>query len=146
MRSAGIAASKTVAAIEMTRQYTVDEANELLPTLTALIEDLQRMRQRGEEITRDFAEFEARAAKNGHGENTNIFDPDHNLEQMRNEIQQRFLYLQGIGVELKNIEYGIVDFPTRMFGRDVYLCWRLGEESVSYWHDTDAGFAGRQPL
>jgi hypothetical protein len=130
----------------MARQFTVEEANALLPTLTSLLEDLLQLRQRGEQVMRDVARFEARAARNGHGENTPIFDPDHDLAGLRREVDQRLLYLQGIGVELKNIEHGIIDFPTRMFGRDVYLCWRLGEDSVSHWHDIDSGFAGRQPL
>lgn len=54
--------------------------------------------------------------------------------------------LKQYGCMLKNLEGGIVDFPARLKGRDVLLCWRLGEESISHWHEVDAGFHGRQPI
>jgi hypothetical protein len=49
-------------------------------------------------------------------------------------------------VELKDVEQGLLDFPHEREGRVVYLCWRLGEEGIGWWHDLDVGFAGRQPL
>jgi hypothetical protein len=54
--------------------------------------------------------------------------------------------VQELGVEVKGIEQGLVDFPSLREGRLVYLCWQAGEDRVMYWHDLDAGFAGRQPL
>ena len=50
------------------------------------------------------------------------------------------------GIELKDYFTGLIDFPCRMDGREVYLCWRLGEPEVGHWHELDAGFAGRQKL
>jgi hypothetical protein len=52
----------------------------------------------------------------------------------------------GQGIELKDIDRGLIDFPSPREGRVVYLCWRLGERRIRYWHEVDAGFAGRQPL
>ena len=128
------------------RHFTVDEANELIPTLTPILEDLQGLQQRLVDVAGEVADFERRAMGNGNGENTDMFKPGHDLREIQREIQQRVHFLQGMGCHLKAIEHGIVDFPTRMYGRDVYLCWRLGEARVAYWHDMDAGFAGRQPL
>jgi hypothetical protein len=128
------------------RQYTVEEANAQLPTLTAILEDLQRLRARMLTIAQMVTEFELRAAQNGHGEGSDALNPENDLRDVRAEMEQRLLYLQGLGIQLKDIENGIVDFPSRMFGRDVYLCWRLGEEQVAHWHDMEAGFAGRRPL
>jgi hypothetical protein len=54
--------------------------------------------------------------------------------------------LDDLGVELKGIDDGLIDFPTTREGRVVYLCWRLGEDEIGWWHETDGGFAGRQPL
>ena len=51
-----------------------------------------------------------------------------------------------LGCELKDIDQGLIDFRTEMDGREVYLCWKLGEERVEWWHELDTGFAGRQPL
>jgi hypothetical protein len=62
-------------------------------------------------------------------------------EKLRTFIEE----LRSLGVELKS-EDGLCDFRSKMDGREVYLCWRLGEPEVMYWHDLDAGFAGRQPL
>jgi hypothetical protein len=54
--------------------------------------------------------------------------------------------VQALGVLIKDARIGLLDFPAWRDGREVYLCWRYGEKSVAYWHDTDAGFSGRQPL
>jgi hypothetical protein len=54
--------------------------------------------------------------------------------------------LSNVGVELKDCETGLVDFVGRHDGRDVYLCWKLGEERITHWHELNAGFAGRKPV
>lgn len=51
-----------------------------------------------------------------------------------------------LGIQIKDIQMGLVDFPARMFGKDVLLCWRIGEEAVEYYHDLESGYAGRQPI
>jgi hypothetical protein len=61
-------------------------------------------------------------------------------------IQHNLRRLQALGIEVKDINHGLVDFPARRDDRDVYLCWRYDEPSITHWHDLDAGFAGRQPL
>jgi hypothetical protein len=54
--------------------------------------------------------------------------------------------LRELGVEMKGMDIGLVDFPGEIDGRPVCLCWRLGEPAVAHWHELDAGYAGRQPL
>lgn len=130
----------------MARHFTVEEANELVPTLTAILEDLQSLISRMRDMAGEIQQFEALAAGNGHGEHSPIFEQGNDIQKLRDEVRERLLYLHGVGVLVKDVEKGVLDFPTRMFGRDVYLCWRLGEESVTHWHDVDSGFAGRQPL
>ena len=61
-------------------------------------------------------------------------------------IQQSMQRLTELGVEVKGIEDGLVDFPSLREGRLVYLCWRIGEPDILYWHELDAGFRGRQAL
>jgi hypothetical protein len=128
------------------RHFTVDEANELVSLLTPVLEDLRQVHHRMWEAVSEVREFEQRAAANGHGEGSKIFDPQFDVSKIQSELEQRLRYLQGIGVVLKDIEEGILDFPTRMHGREVYLCWKLGEDRIAYWHDVETGFAGRQPL
>lgn len=67
------------------------------------------------------------------------------LETMLERLQDYIHELDEIGVELKDYETGLIDFPGRHQGRDVYLCWKMGEERVEYWHELHTGFAGRQP-
>ena len=54
--------------------------------------------------------------------------------------------IHALGCELKHVDQGLIDFPALREGREVYLCWRLGEPTIGWWHDLDTGFAGRQPL
>ena len=62
------------------------------------------------------------------------------------EMQDLVLQIQSTGALFKDLSSGLVDFLSKREGRDVYLCWRFGEDGVGYWHDLDAGFAGRQPI
>ncbi len=72
------------------------------------------------------------------------------LSNRVHEIQERFSglleELKQLGVELKDPFQGLVDFPAERDGCDVWLCWRLGEESIGHWHELEAGFGGRQPI
>ena len=63
-----------------------------------------------------------------------------------NRIQLTLEQINGWGIVIKDVDTGLVDFPHLRNGNEVYLCWRLGEPEVGYWHDIDSGFAGRQPL
>ena len=67
-------------------------------------------------------------------------------EALVEQINVRLARINGWGVELKGIDEGLIDFPSRRDERVVYLCWRLGEDSIAWWHEIDVGFAGRQPL
>ena len=62
------------------------------------------------------------------------------------EINQRLAKLNEWGIELKGLDEGLIDFPSERDGRTVYLCWKLGEDRIEWWHELDTGFAGRQPL
>jgi hypothetical protein len=67
-------------------------------------------------------------------------------KQIADELDTFEAELESLGIQLKDRRVGLVDFPSELDGRRVLLCWRLGEPSVQFWHDEDAGFAGRQPL
>jgi hypothetical protein len=61
---------------------------------------------------------------------------------LRAEVER----ISGLGIILRDVESGLVDFPAERDGNEVYLCWRLGEDHVGYWHPPETGFAGRRPL
>ena len=67
-------------------------------------------------------------------------------EKVERELWRIAQEILGLGVEIKDLDQWLIDFPSQRDGRVVYLCWRRGEENIEWWHDMDAGFAGRQPL
>lgn len=127
--------------------FTIDEANAMLPLVKAIAADIAN-------TSRDYLERRQRlvsltggrdlAAGNPYDEE--LKDVQRRLDEQGQKVQEYVDELQQLGVEVKSLTEGLVDFPARIDGREVYLCWKLGEPEISYWHDRDAGFAGRQPL
>jgi hypothetical protein len=119
------------------RVFTVEEANALLPSLRHALEAIQAARL----IVLAGAEpFRGRAPTNGGGEQT----PEYwkAMGSLRRELEA----VIKLGIVLRDSESGLVDFPSRVDGKDAFLCWRLGEDEVAFWHGPEGGFAGRRPL
>jgi hypothetical protein len=129
------------------KYFTVAEANTMLPLVRAIVQDITQ-------LDRDLRERSERLARLRPSERITIADPYHEemqqvqaeFERDRERMDEYFQELRRLGIELKDPQTGLIDFPARMEGRDVYLCWRLGEPEVGYWHDLQAGFAGRQKI
>jgi hypothetical protein len=119
------------------RKYTVAEANELLPHLAPTLVEL---REKFEDATQ-IRQTVARAAM-GNGWSSNRDRWSRTLARVA-ELLER---LEQWDIVLRDVSTGLVDFPTEMAGDDAYLCWRLGELDVGYWHSTNEGFANRKPL
>ena len=121
----------------MTKEYTAEEANALLPSLRASLERIREARQvvlsGGERIRR------AAPLDGGERQGQEFWDA---LQTLRREVEG----LNEQGIVLRDPESGLVDFPARRGGEEIFLCWRLGEDRVAYWHGPDSGFAGRKPL
>ena len=75
-----------------------------------------------------------------------LVEMERELEADQRRLREYVEELQHLGVELKGPADGLLDFPSELEGRIVYLCWKLGEPEVAHWHELDAGFAGRQSL
>lgn len=122
------------------RHFTVEQANSLLPRLRPLVAEMLAARQRILDARPEIWPVLESAIGNGGskkaGEMVTEFE----------RLQRCVLEISALGVELKDINTGLCDFPSRRHGREVYLCWRYDEPSVAHWHDLEAGFAGRQPL
>ena len=120
--------------------FSVEEANALLPVVRSLFGQIDRERA----VLRRLAPAAKRAYDRAE-ENGGIpqgIKYAHALTGFMVAVQQ----LLSLGVEIKDFERGLCDFPHWRDGRVVHLCWQRGEERIEWWHDTDAGFAGRQPL
>jgi hypothetical protein len=82
----------------------------------------------------------------GNGHATMSANLEQQIKRLIDAIQEKINQITRLGIELKDIDRGLVDFPSLREGRVVYLCWLVSEPTVSYWHEVEAGFRGRQPL
>jgi hypothetical protein len=122
--------------------FTVQEANALIPDVRIILSRIQRAHRKLTRYRND-AKKAAEAAEQGGGGIANGVAYASILTQLTLQLAE----LEGLGVQLKDFERGLVDFPSLREGRVVLLCWQLGEgDKLEWWHDVDAGFAGRTPL
>jgi hypothetical protein len=128
------------------KYFTVAEANATLPYVRAIVRDVielaQSLRERQERLRLQPAR--PGVLSTAHQEERAHDEAEFERGQVRmREYEQE---LRQIGVELKDCFTGLIDFPALRNGRPVYLCWRMDEPAVAYWHELEAGFAGRQRL
>lgn len=118
----------------------------MLPFLAPLLFKLQKLKEEHDRQLERVVEITARMRGNGHGLSGELQGAQQAVQGLAEQINEAIERVNEMGCELKDLDMGLVDFRTEMEGREVYLCWKLGEEHVSFWHDLDAGFAGRRPL
>jgi len=129
---------------EPRRFFSLEEANDLIPMLTKALREIYQLRQAIVNVLDSKREL---SKGNGH-----IEDPtqtSHDLLTASNAVARITHLLETIGETgalLKDLDSGLVDFPYSYGERTVYLCWRMGEEAIGFWHETDAGVAGREPI
>lgn len=129
------------------RSFDLDEANALLPQLTRLIEEIRTAQRQLHELRQRLEEIGRLARGNGHAlERRASGLTGRRMRRLRRFLEEATERTQALGCELKDVDQGLVDFRSYRDGREVYLCWRLGEDRIRYWHELDSGFAGRQPL
>ncbi|MGB8648289.1 MAG: DUF2203 domain-containing protein [Anaerolineae bacterium] len=122
------------------KTFTLEEANSYIPQIVELLTEMQEARK---QIVESAPEVQA-TLKHAGGNGGSKKASEHLLLLQR--FQVAHATLTDIGCELKDLEMGLVDFPSYRNETLVYLCWKLGEPRVAYWHDLDTGLAGRQPL
>lgn len=140
------------AAYREKKLFTVEEANRMLPLVSSIVKDIVTLSTDLLERRRRLHELAQRAdGMPGSSESATAHDEELRLmeQQLVEDTEQLTSYtdeLTQLGVEMKNAVEGVVDFPTLMDDRVVYLCWKHGETAISHWHELDAGFAGRCTL
>jgi hypothetical protein len=120
--------------------FTVEEANALLPELRRLLLVIDRARQQLARFAPEARRASARATEGG-GATCGIAYAAA-LSSFLESVQE----VVALGIEIKDFERGLCDFPHLRDGKVVLLCWQRGEDRVEWWHEVEAGFAGRQPL
>ena len=121
------------------RHFTREQANALLPQVEPLLRELREARDR---LTDSEAhELLATAAPaNGGGA------PGRMVGDAFLQVRDLLARIQGLGIVIRDIDRGLIDFPAIVEDREVYLCWQLDEPEIEFWHDLESGFGGRQPL
>ena len=119
------------------RRFTLAQANSSLPLVRRIVADIVK--------THALASSRRDAVEAATGTRETAI-AQQALEMAIERLEDLVDELEDVGAELKDYQTGLIDFIGRHEGRDVYLCWKLGEESIGYWHELDAGFAGRKPI
>ena len=124
----------------MSRYFSLQEANETLNIIRPLVDDIQTIR---EAILKNQPEAWPAIEKSaGNGGNRALSNMVKDFEKLDTLVHQ----IQDMGVLIKDINLGLLDFPPVKDGREVYLCWQYGEGEIAFWHEVEAGFAGRQSI
>jgi hypothetical protein len=122
----------------MPKYYTPKEANETLSLVRPMIQEMMEI---GEKIRAHQPELwsvvEKSAGNGGNPQLSKLLTDFDRLDLLLHQIQD-------MGIEVKDLTIGLIDFVAVHAGREVYLCWKFGEDSIQFWHEIEAGFAGRQ--
>lgn len=122
------------------KNFTIEEANGLIPYLLDWVPRLQELYSLMHQSFPDIQKARSKAEYGG----GSVFGTDYLKVVLRaNQITRN---LEEKGCVLKGIEMGLVDFPSVRDGKEVYLCWKNPEQTIRFWHDVDSGFSGRQPI
>ena len=122
--------------------FTIQEANALLPNVRTIVGKIQQAHRNVLRYAEEAKQAAEAAEKGGGGISSGLA-----YAKALTELTSSLAELETLGVQLKDFERGLVDFPSLREGRVVLLCWQMGEgDELEWWHDVDAGFAGRTPL
>ena len=121
------------------RHYSLEEANAALDQVGALLERLRSARE-------GLSDAEAREALGDAAPGNGGGEPGRVVSEAFLALRAALYELQAMGVVLRDLDRGLVDFPARRDGQEIFLCWAEGEDEIGFWHDPESGFAGRRPL
>ena len=121
------------------KHYTLAESRAMLPKITEWLNDLSRLQVEHDKLSKRVSNLVSAQSDVG-GESVN------NSLKVLFAMQSIYEAFKKHEIQLKDVERGLIDFPSRRGTREVFLCWEKGEEDIGHWHELDAGFAGREPL
>jgi hypothetical protein len=130
------------------KTFTIDEAQSLLPVLESLLKRANEGKQAAEQVEAGLSELARRIYLSGgmKVDTASVARQRAELEEHLKLARESVAEIDAIGVQVKDLEAGLLDFPCRLDDQVVLLCWRMGETSIEHWHTVEAGFKGRQPL
>jgi hypothetical protein len=119
------------------RQFTLAEANRSLPLIRRVVLDITKMHERATDLHGQLEERSNPVLR---------ADIESEMERTVDRLQDLVIELKNIGCDIKDYRNGVVDFRSRHQGREICLCWMLGEETILHWHELHAGFNNRVPV
>ena len=132
----------------MSKTFTLAEAQTLLPVLESLVRKAQSAGSRAAALELEMQQLSQRIFLSG-GMHVNIAAAARRRaerEKALQDVKDSLAEIDAIGVQVKDLEQGLLDFPSLVDGRTILLCWKLGEKEIAFWHSPEDGFAGRKPL
>ena len=129
----------------MAKYFTLPEANRTLPLVKRIVADITALYREWRSLVSQY-EVVAAQARPEWGESPEQVRLRTEIESVAKRIQEFLLELEQIGCVFKGFDDGLVDFHGKLDDRDIFWCWKQGEDEIRHWHDLEAGFAGRQPI
>ena len=130
------------------RSFTLSEAQTLLPVLESLLRAAIEGKKLVETVDEEFQDLSHRILLNGgmHLDIVHWARRKAEREKAIQRIKDSLSEIDSTGVQVKDLDIGLLDFPCQVEGRTVLLCWKLGEAGITHWHGSDEGFSGRKPI
>jgi len=130
------------------KTFTFDEAQSLLPVLEALLKRARDGKEAAEQMENDLSDLGRRIFLSGgmKVDITKVAQQRAELEGHMQRVRESIAEIDSIGVQVKDLEAGLLDFPFRLDDQVVLLCWRSGETAIEHWHTLESGFQGRKPV
>jgi hypothetical protein len=132
----------------LSKTFTLSEAQTFLPVLESLLRRAQTSGTRATEIEADLEQLRQRIFLAGgvHVDVVTVARRRAERDKALQETKDTLTEIDAIGVQVKDLDKGLLDFPCLLDGQTVLLCWKLGEKEIAYWHSAEEGFAGRKPI
>jgi hypothetical protein len=133
---------------DMSRTFTLSEAEKLLPVLESLLRSAMQAKALIEEVDAELESLKSRIFVNG-GTFVDVLGVSRRKDEREKAIQRAkdaVAEIDAAGVQVKDLDIGLLDFPCAVDDEVILLCWKLGEKGITHWHNTTEGFAGRKPI
>ena len=130
------------------KTFTLEEAQSLLPVLESLLNRAIDSKRAAEQVEAGLSELARRISNSGgmRVDVGNVARLRADMEAHMQRVRESIAEIDSIGVQVKDLEIGLLDFPCEVEGRTVLLCWKMGEQSITHWHTPEEGFAGRKAI
>jgi len=132
----------------MPKRFTLAEAERLLPEVEKSIREAISLKTKYQEAEQEIQSFSQRVAMQGGMsiDRDAVMRTRADRDQIGDDLRAAVEQTEEFGCIIKDLDVGLVDFPTLFHGKEVYLCWKMGESGINHWHGVDEGFAGRKPI